>query len=64
MTSPPQVQVLLPPDHARPFEDYCHARGLKELTLIFRLIRIHLEQENLKQQRELPKVPANGRETQ
>lgn len=40
-----KVSVLLEPQEARRFEDYCRDRGFKKSTLAARLIRDHLDQE-------------------
>jgi metal-responsive CopG/Arc/MetJ family transcriptional regulator len=60
MTAPARIQVLLPPDEAERFEDYCRERGFKKSTLIARLIREHLEQERFKPQHELFEAPSGG----
>jgi hypothetical protein len=41
-----RVQVLMQPEEALRFEHYCARRGHKKSTLIARLIREHLEQED------------------
>ena len=61
MRAPVRVQVLMPPDEAERFEDYCRARGFKKSTLIVRLIREHLEQEKFKPQHELFEGPPEAR---
>ena len=53
MTSPVRIQVLMPPEDAQRFEDYCHERGFKKSTLIVRLVREHLDHERFKPQHEL-----------
>jgi len=40
-----RVQVLMPEEEARRFEDYCRERGFKKSTLIARLVREHLDHE-------------------
>jgi len=40
-----RVQVLLQPGEAERFERFCRQRGHKKSTLIARLIRDHLDQE-------------------
>ncbi len=61
MAGPVRIQVLMSPDEAERFEDFCRERGFKKSTLIARLIRDHLEQENFKPQKELFEASANGR---
>lgn len=46
MSSAVRVQVLMQPEEARRFERYCERQGHKKSTLIARLIREHLEQED------------------
>jgi hypothetical protein len=46
MSGAVRVQVLMQPEEARRFEHYCERRGHKKSTLIARLIREHLEQED------------------
>jgi metal-responsive CopG/Arc/MetJ family transcriptional regulator len=41
-----RVQVLMQPEEARRFEHYCERRGHKKSTLIARLIREHLDEED------------------
>jgi hypothetical protein len=60
MGDPVRVQVLLPPDEAERFGDYCRERGFKKSTLIARLIRDHLGQEHFKPQHELFKASREG----
>lgn len=40
-----RVQVLMPEEEARRFEDDCRERGFKKSTLIARLVREHLDHE-------------------
>jgi hypothetical protein len=40
-----KVSVLLEPDEAKRFDDYCRDRGFKKSTLAARLIRDHLDHE-------------------
>jgi hypothetical protein len=40
-----RVQVLMPPEDAGRFEQFCVERGHKKSTLIARLIREHLDRE-------------------
>jgi metal-responsive CopG/Arc/MetJ family transcriptional regulator len=61
MADPVRVQVLLPPDEAVRFDDYCRDRGFKKSTLIARLIRDYLEHERFKLQHELFEASAEGR---
>jgi hypothetical protein len=61
MAVPVRIQVLMAPDEAEHFEDYCRQRGFKKSTLIARLIREHLEQEHFKPQHELFETSVNGR---
>ena len=61
MAGPVRIQVLMPPDEADRFEDYCRERGFKKSTLIARLIREHLEQEHFKPQHELFEAAPEGR---
>jgi hypothetical protein len=63
MTGPVRIQVLMPPDEAERFEDYCRERGFKKSTLIVRLIREHLEQERFKPQHDLFEASGEGRKT-
>lgn len=46
MSGAVRVQVLMQPEEALRFEHYCERRGHKKSTLIARLIREHLEQED------------------
>lgn len=48
-----RVQVLMPPEDAERFEEFCRARGHKKSTLIVRLVREHLDRERFQPQREL-----------
>lgn len=41
-----RVQVLMRPEEALRFKHYCERRGHKKSTLIARLIREHLDQED------------------
>ncbi|WP_409020531.1 hypothetical protein [Brevundimonas vesicularis] len=52
-----RVQVLMKPEEANRFEQYCHQRGHKKSTLIARLIRDHLDDENFQPQAELFSEP-------
>ena len=61
MADPVRVQVLLPPDEAERFDDYCRDRGFKKSTLIARLIREHLDRERFKPQHELFETQREGR---
>jgi hypothetical protein len=61
MTDPVRIQVLMPPEEAELFRDYCRVRGFKKSTLIVRLIREHLEQEQFKPQHKLCEAPAEER---
>lgn len=63
MTGPARIQVLMPPEDADRFEEYCRERGFKKSTLIVRLVREHLEHENFKPQHELFNVPGETRKT-
>jgi len=49
-----KVTVLLDTDAFVRFEAYCLHRGFKKSTLIARLIRDHLDNEQFQQQRPLP----------
>jgi DNA topoisomerase VI subunit A len=60
MASPVRIQVLMPPEEAERFEDYCNERGFKKSTLIVRLIREHLDHERFKSQRELFETVGEG----
>lgn len=42
-----RVQVLMKPGEADRFERYCEERGYKKSTLIARLVRDHLDRENV-----------------
>lgn len=57
MTDNIRVQVLMKPDEADRFERYCQQRGHKKSTLIARLIRDHLDDENFQPQAELFSQP-------
>lgn len=57
MTSTVRVQVLMPEEEARRFEDYCRERGFKKSTLIARLVREHLDHEGYGSQPALFEVP-------
>lgn len=57
MTGPARIQVLMPPEDADRFEEYCRERGFKKSTLIVRLVREHLEHEKFKPQHELFDAP-------
>lgn len=48
-----RIQVLLTPQDARRFEDYCRDRGFKKSTLIARLLREHLDREGFPSQPDL-----------
>lgn len=52
MTDNIRVQVIMKPEEAERFERYCHQRGHKKSTLIARLIRDHLDDENFQPQAE------------
>ncbi|MNK14030.1 hypothetical protein D3C87_321240 [compost metagenome] len=52
-----RVQVLMKPEEADRFERYCHQRGHKKSTLIARLIRDHLDDENFQPRAELFSEP-------
>ena len=41
-----KISVLMPPDDAHRFEEYCQREGYKKSTLIVRLIREHLDKVN------------------
>lgn len=41
-----KVSVILPDDDALRFEHYCKSKGFKKSTLIVRLIREHIDNEN------------------
>lgn len=45
MSGAVRVQVLMQPAEARRFESFCERRGHKKSTLIARLIREHLDEE-------------------
>lgn len=53
MADPVRVQVLMSHEEAERFEAYCLDRGFKKSTLIARLIREHLAQEQFRSQQEL-----------
>lgn len=53
-----RVQVLMKPEEADRFERFCRQRGHKKSTLIARLIRDHLDDENFQPQAELFSEPA------
>ena len=53
LTSQPKISVLLSPEEGLRFDAYCRERGYKKSTLIARLIREHLEQENFAVQTEM-----------
>lgn len=46
MSGAVRVQVLMQPEEARRFEHYCERQGHKKSTLIARLIREHLDEED------------------
>ena len=48
-----RIQVLMSREEAERFVDYCRERGFKKSTLIARLVREHLDQENFRPQHEL-----------
>jgi metal-responsive CopG/Arc/MetJ family transcriptional regulator len=48
-----RIQVLMPRKDAERFDAYCRELGFKKSTLIARLIRKHLAEENFTQQQEL-----------
>jgi hypothetical protein len=52
------------PEEAERFESYCRERGFKKSTLIARLIREHLSEEQFRPQRELFKVSGEGQRSQ
>jgi metal-responsive CopG/Arc/MetJ family transcriptional regulator len=56
-----RIQVLMPQDEADRFEAYCRERGFKKSTLIARLIREYLTQEQFTQQQDLFRVSAAGK---
>lgn len=41
-----KISVLIPPDDAVRFDEYCRREGHKKSTLIVKLIREHLEKKN------------------
>jgi hypothetical protein len=45
MTDVVRVQVLMQPQDARRFTQYCEREGHKKSTLIARLVREHLDRE-------------------
>ena len=57
MNDPIRIQVLITPEEAERFENYCRDRGFKKSTLIARLIREHLDAEHYWPQRELFQAP-------
>lgn len=48
-----RISVILPEPEARRFQAYCDQNGFKKSTLICRLIREHLENENFALQAEM-----------
>jgi hypothetical protein len=56
-----RVQVLMDPDEAVRFQDYCKERGFKKSTLIVRLVREHLDRESFHPQQQLFSAAARKR---
>ena len=55
-----RTQVLMSREEAERFENYCRERGFKKSTLIARLVRDHLSEEQFNPQRELFKDSREG----
>jgi hypothetical protein len=59
MADPVRVQVLMSYEEAERFEAYCLDKGFKKSTLIARLIREHLANEQFRPQHELFRQPVD-----
>lgn len=57
-----RVTVILDAQEFTRFERYCASRGFKKSTLIARLVRDHLNAENIDMQPELPFGAAESNE--
>ena len=56
-----RTQVLMSREEAERFESYCRQRGFKKSTLIARLVRDHLSEEQYNPQRELFRDSGKGK---
>lgn len=59
MTAPTRIQVLLEEEIAHRFKQYCDENGHKKSTLIARLVKDFLDQQNYPMQSNLPFAKEN-----